>query len=273
MICLASVSLEFANCPVVNFFWACCGQNCERPWSRHDNVVCFCLVFDISGFFETVFRALREKTGVTDDQFTKYLEVLLGNKDHEEVLESIAKVDKAMRISSPPASRRFSYYRGTGRVNRSSVQCYYCYQFDHYQIPAHSVCHGGLVLVLHLREADSPSNLKSSLPCLSLFNNSERVVIKNNSLFYFGRCVYLCGFPCCPGRGGRGARTFSRIWVSNPRWHTAFLGSRRTFCYQSFEVALSWSGTPSIFSHLGYFCSHITSPAFPLFLDQSINFI
>ena len=133
MICLAYVSLEFANCPVINFYRACSGQNCERPWSRHDNVVCFCLVFDISGFFETVFRALREKTGVTDDQFTKYLEVLLGNKDHEEVLESIAKVDKAMQISSPPASRGFSYYRGARRVNRSSVQCYYCYQFGHYQ--------------------------------------------------------------------------------------------------------------------------------------------
>ena len=58
-----------------------------------------------SGFFEAVFRAFREKTGVTDDQFTKYLEVLLGDKDHEKVLESIARVDKAMRISSPPASR------------------------------------------------------------------------------------------------------------------------------------------------------------------------
>lgn len=86
-----------------------------------------------SGFFEAVFRALREKTGASDDQFTKYLEVLLGDKDHEQVLESIAKVDKAMRLSSPPASRGFSYYRGAGRVNRSSVQCYCCYQFGHYQ--------------------------------------------------------------------------------------------------------------------------------------------
>ena len=33
-----------------------------------------------SGFFEAVFRAFREKTGVTDDQFTKYLEVLLGER-------------------------------------------------------------------------------------------------------------------------------------------------------------------------------------------------
>lgn len=86
-----------------------------------------------NGFFQAVFRVLRENTGATDGQFKKYLKGLLGDKDHKKVLESIAKVDKAMRISSPPATRGFSYYRGAGRVNRSLVQCYYCYQFDHYQ--------------------------------------------------------------------------------------------------------------------------------------------
>ena len=81
-----------------------------------------------TGFFEAVFRALRQNTGAMDDQLKKYLEVLLSDKDHEEVLESIATADKAMRIS-PPATRGFSYYRGAGRVNRFSFQCYYCYQF------------------------------------------------------------------------------------------------------------------------------------------------
>ena len=46
---------------------------------------------------------MREKTGAMDGQFKKYLKVLLGDKDHKKVLESIAKVDKAMRISSPLA--------------------------------------------------------------------------------------------------------------------------------------------------------------------------
>ena len=40
---------------------------------------------------------VRGKTGATDDQFNKYLEVLLGYKDHEKVLESIAKVDEERR--------------------------------------------------------------------------------------------------------------------------------------------------------------------------------
>ena len=66
------------------------------------------------------------------------------------------------------------------------------------------------------------------------------------------------------------AKTFSQIWVSNPRQPTAFLSSRGTICYQSFEVALSWSGIPSIFSHLGYFCSHIISSV-SLLLDSALN--
>ena len=138
--------------------------------------------------------------------------------------------------------------RGGTQTNKSVVNYFHSYDLSCiYQFGTCKLPREGLVLVLHLREADSSSNSKSSLPCLSLFNNSERVAIKHNPLFYFGCCVYLCGF----------------VWASNPRRHTAFLSSRRTFCYQSFEVALSWSGTPSIFSHLGYFCSHITSPVSP----------
>ena len=64
-------------------------------------------------------KIVREKTAATDDQF-------------KEVLGGFGKVDKAMRISSPPATRDFGYYWGAGR-DRTSVQCYYCFQFGHYQ--------------------------------------------------------------------------------------------------------------------------------------------
>ena len=74
---------------------------------------------------------MREKIGVTDDQFKKYLQVLLGDKDEEKVLESMTKVDKAMRTSSPRPTRMFS--RGRGRANSVSVECYYCHQYGHYQ--------------------------------------------------------------------------------------------------------------------------------------------
>ena len=44
------------------------------------------------------------KPGFYDDQFERYLEVLLGDKDHKKVLEMMLEVDKAMRSSvSRPA--------------------------------------------------------------------------------------------------------------------------------------------------------------------------
>ena len=52
-----------------------------------------------AGFYEAVLRALREKSRVPYDQFKRYLDVLLGDKDHEKVLEMMSKVDKLIRSS------------------------------------------------------------------------------------------------------------------------------------------------------------------------------
>lgn len=46
-----------------------------------------------AGFYEAVLKAMREKSGVPDDQFKRYQEVLLGDKDHEKVLEMMSKVE------------------------------------------------------------------------------------------------------------------------------------------------------------------------------------
>lgn len=74
---------------------------------------------------------MREKSRVPDDQVKRYLEVLLGDKDHEKVLEMMSKVDKSMRSSvSRPA--RFSW-RGCGGRTPHQVQCFHCHQFGHYQ--------------------------------------------------------------------------------------------------------------------------------------------
>lgn len=54
-----------------------------------------------SGFFNAVLQAMQMKIRVPDSQFQQYLQVLLGDKDHEKVLDSIAKVDKAMRVAAP----------------------------------------------------------------------------------------------------------------------------------------------------------------------------
>ena len=82
-----------------------------------------------SGFFNAVLQAMKDKIRAPDCQFQQYLQVLLGDKDHEKVLDSIAKVDKAMRAAAP---RPFAA-RGRGRDGRASVGCFACDQFGHYQ--------------------------------------------------------------------------------------------------------------------------------------------
>ena len=65
-----------------------------------------------AGFYEVFLRAIRNKSRVPDDQFKRYLEVLLGDKDHEKVLEMMSKMDRSMRSSvSRPAH---SPWRGRG---------------------------------------------------------------------------------------------------------------------------------------------------------------
>ena len=81
------------------------------------------------GFFNAVLQAMKDKIRVPDSQFQQYLQVLLGDKDHEKILDSIAKVDKAMRVTAP---RPFAA-RGRGRGGRASVRCFACNQFGHYQ--------------------------------------------------------------------------------------------------------------------------------------------
>lgn len=87
-----------------------------------------------AGYYQAVLRSMREKEGSADSLFKRYLEVLLGDKDQEKVIEIISKVDKSTR-------REFSanpYRRGRGDAQGASaryrsIECYNCHQFGHYQ--------------------------------------------------------------------------------------------------------------------------------------------
>ena len=52
-----------------------------------------------AGFFEAVMRAMRDKSNCDVDQFKRYLEVLIGDKDQEKVLDLMSKVDKAAKTT------------------------------------------------------------------------------------------------------------------------------------------------------------------------------
>lgn len=54
-----------------------------------------------AGFCGSVFQAMSQKAAIPDDDFKQYLEVLLGNKDDEKVMELMSKAEKAMRNSRP----------------------------------------------------------------------------------------------------------------------------------------------------------------------------
>lgn len=86
-----------------------------------------------AGYFTAVLEAMREKLSVPDDQFKKYACVLLGDKDHERVLEAMAKVDKASKVlgnkqrGEPEATMR----RGADRF--ANIKCFRCQEYGHYK--------------------------------------------------------------------------------------------------------------------------------------------
>lgn len=87
------------------------------------------------GFFDAILKTMREKVTVSQEQFKKYLEVLLGDRDQEKVLDMIAKVDKASKVASNKRTPRPSPYsrNSSGRPGRQNVQCYWCQGYGHYQ--------------------------------------------------------------------------------------------------------------------------------------------
>ena len=89
-----------------------------------------------SGFFNAVLFAVQEKMAVPEAMFKHYLLALLCDKDHEKVLDAIAKVDKSLSSSVaaqvPSDSPAPGPVRSRGR-GRQNVQCYFCHRFGHYQ--------------------------------------------------------------------------------------------------------------------------------------------
>ena len=73
-----------------------------------------------AGFYDSVFQAMSQKPVIPDDDLKQYLEVLLGNKDDEKVMELMSGAVKAMLNSRP--NRR-----------DSGCRCYGCGGYGHFQ--------------------------------------------------------------------------------------------------------------------------------------------
>ena len=85
---------------------------------------------------KAVFQSLRGKLLVSDDQFRRYLLVLLGDKEQEKVFDRMSKVDKAFNKSSA-RPERFGEPLGFGqrrprRTKMELIWCYACQGYGHY---------------------------------------------------------------------------------------------------------------------------------------------
>ena len=88
-----------------------------------------------ASYFSAVFQSLKGKLLVSDDQFRRYLFVLLSDKEQEKVSDRMSKVDKAFENCARP--ERYGEPRGFGqrrprRAQIDFIQCYACQGYGHY---------------------------------------------------------------------------------------------------------------------------------------------
>ena len=88
-----------------------------------------------ASYFSAVFQSLKGKLLVSDDQFRRYLLVLLGDKEEERVFDKMSKVNKAFKSSARPESfrepRSFGQFRQR-RAQMEFIRCYACQGYGHY---------------------------------------------------------------------------------------------------------------------------------------------
>ena len=73
-----------------------------------------------TGYFWLTFETLRTKMNQSNEQFRNFLLPLLGDKDHEKILEIVAKVEKTNRRTHGKQGR------ATATAPYSVFRCHYC---------------------------------------------------------------------------------------------------------------------------------------------------
>ena len=86
-------------------------------------------------YHRTVYHTLREKMSIRTDQFRALVLRLLGDKDHERVVDAVTKVEKQFqrRRQAGEQSRNFNQNR-QNPYRRNAVRCFYCQRFGHMQL-------------------------------------------------------------------------------------------------------------------------------------------
>ena len=92
----------------------------------------------MEGFYKVAYQTARERMDLPKDQFRSLLLRLIGDKDHEKVLDIVSKVGKHYRRDGRGKPGATPYERNTEhRPRASGVRCFYCHRFGH--IRAHGL--------------------------------------------------------------------------------------------------------------------------------------
>lgn len=81
-----------------------------------------------TGYFQLTFETLRSKINQSNEQFRNFLLPLLGDKDHEKILEIVAKVEKTNRRIHGKQGR------ATASAPYSVLRCHYCGRPGHIKV-------------------------------------------------------------------------------------------------------------------------------------------
>ena len=84
------------------------------------------------GYYNLVHETVRGKLELPNDQFRNYIFPLLGDKDHEKVLDVISKVEKSNRRQYGRKSNSEARgNRGNSSLSGPGLRCFYCNKLGH----------------------------------------------------------------------------------------------------------------------------------------------
>ena len=94
--------------------------------TSHDNK------HQMEGFYKVAYQTARKRMDLPKDQFQSLLLRLIGDKDHEKVLDIVSKVEKHYRWDGRGKTGATPYEHNTEHRPRAlGVRCFYCHRFGH----------------------------------------------------------------------------------------------------------------------------------------------
>ena len=88
-------------------------------------------------YYRLAYQTARERIYMPKEQFHSLILRLIGDKDHDKVLDIVSKVEKSYKKQFPTNNRRYQslpYLRGGGTNSRVPGRCFLCHKFGHFKV-------------------------------------------------------------------------------------------------------------------------------------------